>query len=177
MEHRDTELIAGVKSGDKAALDQLVRRWYPQIYGYVFKLVAHEQDAYDITQDVFVAMLQNIHTFYPWRKFQSWLFTIAHNKCMDYFRLQKRVISGEAIDLDKPAPSPSLDDLVTASVSVKNALAQLSAVQREAIILFYFYQFTAKEISHMTHAPLPTVKSRLSSAKRSLAKLLREDFV
>lgn len=177
MEYSDSELIRGVKSGNNAALDQLIRRWYPQVYRYIFKIVAHEQDAYDLTQDVFVAMLQNIYAFYPWKKFQAWLFTIAHNKCMDYFRIRKRVTSSDAIEWDKPDSSPLPDDIVTVSVTVEKALAQLSAVQREAVLLHYFYQFTAKEISRMTHTPLPTVKSRLSSAKRLLSKSLREDFI
>lgn len=177
VEYSDSELIAGIKSGNKDALDQLIRRWYPRIYGYIFKIVAHEQDAYDITQDVFISMLQNLQAFHPWKKFHSWLFTIAHNKCMDYFRLKKRVTPTDVMDWDKQDPAPLLDDRVTVSVTVEKALTQLSAAQREAVILHYFYQFTAKEISHMTHTPLPTVKSRLSSAKRLLSKLLREGFL
>lgn len=177
MEYSDLELVREIKFGNSAALEQLIRRWYPQVYHYIFKMLRHEQDAYDLTQDVFVSMLQNVQTFHPWNKFHNWLFTIAHNKCMDYFRMQKRVIVTDTIEEDKPNPSSRLDDTVTTSVTVEQALTQLSAVQREAIILHYFHQFTAKEISHMTHTPLPTVKSRLTSAKRLLSKLLREDFV
>lgn len=78
MEYSDRELVHGIKGGDKSALELLVRRWYPRIYGYVFKLTGHEQDAYDLTQDVFIAMMQSIGSYTPWRKFDSWLFTIAH---------------------------------------------------------------------------------------------------
>lgn len=177
MEHSDFELVGAIKSGDKDALDQLIRRWYPRIYGYVFKLLGHEQDAYDVTQDVFISMLQNIQAFRPWKKFHSWLFTIAHNKCMDHFRMQRRFVPTGTVDPDKPDPAPLPDDTVTTSAAMEQALAQLSAVQREAIILHYFYQFTANEISHMTRTPLPTVKSRLSSARRLLSNLLREDFL
>lgn len=53
MEYSDHELVRGIKGGDKSALELLVRRWYPRIYGYLFKLTGHEQDAYDLTQDVF----------------------------------------------------------------------------------------------------------------------------
>ena len=57
MEYSDHELVRGIKSGDQSALELLVRRWYPRIYGYVFKLTGHEQDAYDLTHDVFIAMM------------------------------------------------------------------------------------------------------------------------
>ena len=45
VEYSDHELVRGIKGGDKSALELLVRRWYPRIYGYVFKLTGHEQDA------------------------------------------------------------------------------------------------------------------------------------
>ena len=67
MEYSDHELVRGIKSGDKSALELLIRRWYPRVYGYVFKLTGHEQDAYDLTQDVFIAMMQSIGSYTPWR--------------------------------------------------------------------------------------------------------------
>ena len=108
VEYSDHELVHGIKGGDKSALEVLVRRWYPRIYGYVFKLTGHEQDAYDLTQDVFIAMMQSIGSYTPWRKFDSWLFTIAHNKCMDYFRLRRKVVQAEAAILTDPIRLPRL---------------------------------------------------------------------
>ena len=87
MEYSDYELIQGIRAGDTDALEFLVRRWYSKIFGYVLKTLENEQDAYDITQEVFLAVLQNIKTIDPWSQFKSWIFTIAHNKCMDYFRV------------------------------------------------------------------------------------------
>ena len=79
-------------------------------------------------------------------------------------------------DIDTPDPSPLLDDMVTNSLAVEKALDKLSVPQREAVVLHYFHQFTVREITRMTHTPLPTVKSRLASAKRLLEKFLKEDF-
>lgn len=156
VEYSDHELVRGIKGGDKSALELLVRRWYPRIYGYVFKLTGHEQDAYDLTQDVFIAMMQSIGRYMPWRKFDSWLFTIAHNKCMDYFRFRQKIVQVEDTMFDRPDPAASFEDM--------------------AVILHYFHQFTAKEIAQMTNTPLPTVKSRLRAARNTLSDKLREDF-
>ena len=60
--------------------------------------------------------------------------------------------------------------------AIKNALTKLSAPQREVVLLYYFYQYTAKEIAQMTNTPLPTIKSRIGTAKKILARYLREDF-
>ena len=176
VEYSDHELVRGIKSGDKSALELLVRRWYPRIYGYVFKLTGHEQDAYDLTQDVFIAMMQSIGSYTPWRKFDSWLFTIAHNKCMDYFRFRQKIVQAEDTMFDRPDPAASLEDMAAVSMSVKAALEKLPAAQREAVILHYFHQFTASEIARVTNTPLPTVKSRLRAARNTLSDKLREDF-
>ncbi len=176
VEYSDHDLVRGVKDGDKGALDILVRRWYPRVYGYIFKIVEHEQDAYDLTQDVFIAMMQNIPNYRPWKNFDHWLFTIAHNKCMDFFRMRKRTVpEAEDVFADQ-APAPPFEEAAAVSVTVRKALGSLPAPQRQAVVLHYFYQLTAGEIARRTGAPLPTVKSRLSAAKKTLFKLLREDF-
>ena len=176
MEYSDYDLIRGIKSGDADALELLVRRWYPRIFGYVQKTLGNEQDAYDITQEIFLSVIQNIKAIYPWSRFKSWIFTIAHNKCLDFLRLQRPVEAIEIFDADIPDPSPLPDDLIESALTVESALSMLSTPQRETVVLHYMYQFTAKEIAHMTHTPLPTVKSRITSAKRLLSKFLREDF-
>ncbi len=176
VEYSDHELVRGIKGGDQGALELLVRRWYPRVYGYVFKLTGHEQDACDLTQDVFIAMMQSIGSYTPWRKFDSWLFTIAHNKCMDYFRVRQKVVQAEDAVFDRPDPVNSLEDMAEVSAAVKAALEKLPAVQREAVILHYFHQLTAKEIAQMTNTPLPTIKSRLRAARSALSSELREGF-
>ena len=176
VEYGDLELVRGIKGGDRGALELLVRRWYPRVYGYVFKLTGHEQDAYDLTQDVFIAMMQGIGGYVPWKPFGSWLFAIAHNKCMDYFRMRRKVVQAEEAMLDCPDPAPLLEDMAEISAAVRAALEKLPAAQREAVILHYFHQFTAKEIAQMTHTPLPTVKSRLRAARNTLSNELQEDF-
>ena len=176
MEYNDFELLKGISAGDENALEELVRRWYPRIYAYSMKLTGHSQDADDITQDVFVAVLQNVRGFAPWRNFKGWLFTIAHNKCVDYFRIQRRNWTEDISGLDLTDPSPPLDEQTALTDAMENALARLSPIQRETVVLRYYHQFSAVEIARITHTPLPTVKSRLAAAKRTLSALLKEEF-
>lgn len=175
MELSDFELVSGIKAGDRSALDSLVRRWYPRICGYAFKMLRNEQDAYDVTQETFAAMMQGIRNYRAGRKFESWLFTIAHNKCMDHLRARKKE-SADGPGDDCPSPEPPLDESVTESVAVRQAVDRLPDSQRETVILRYFHQFSAGEISRMTRTPLPTVKSRLKAAKKLLSEYLREEF-
>ena len=118
MESSDFDLVRGIKAGDKGALDSLVRRWYPRIFRYTFKMLRNEQDAYDVTQETFIAMMQGIEYYHPRKQFESWLFTIAHNKCMDHFRAQKKIDEIDSKPEDEPSPEPPLDESVTDSVGV-----------------------------------------------------------
>ena len=68
-----------------------------------------------MTQDVFIAMMQSIGSYTPWRKFDSWLFTIAHNKCMDYFRFRQKIVQVEDTMFDRPDPAASLEDMAAVS--------------------------------------------------------------
>lgn len=167
-----------IKSGDSRAMDILVRRWYSRIYGYIFKMLGHEQDAHDVTKDTFLALIQGIKSYRFLNKFQGWIFTIAHNKCMDFFRLQGRISVCHIEDIEDIEGHGifDVDELLTNLVVAENALDKISVPQREVIILHYFQGFTVREISQMTDTPVPTLKSRLGTAKSNLAKLLREDF-
>ena len=176
MEYSDFDLINGIKNGDKDALSLLIRRWYPKVYSYCCKMTENEQDSYDITQDVFISVMQNIDRFHIWNKFSSWIFTIAHKKCMDYFRLQKKTRSVQALETELHAPQPALEEQIAVSDTLERALLRLPETQRDTIILHCCQQFTCKEIARMTNTPLPTVKSRLVAAKKTLSKLLWEDF-
>lgn len=176
MEYGDYTLIRGIQSGDPDALEALIRRWYPRIFGYVLKMIGQEQDAYDVTQDIFIAMMQGLGGYRPWRKFDSWLFAVAHNKCMDHFRRRKWSVPAAEPEWDRPSPDLPVEDAVTDAVAVQDALKLLPDAQREAVILHYFHQFTVKEIARMTGAPLATVKSRLKAARKTLSGHLQEGF-
>ena len=176
MEYSEFDLIKGIKNGDKDALSLLIRRWYPKIHSYCFKITENEQDAYDITQDVFISVMQNMEHFHIWNKFSSWIFTIAHNKCMDYFRLRKKARSEQVLETELHISPSAFEDQIAVSDTVEKALTHLPEAQRNTIILHYFQQFSCKEMALITNTPLPTVKSRLSAAKKTLSKLLWEDF-
>lgn len=69
-------------------------------------------------------------------KFNSWIFTIAHNKCMDDFRFHNRTLSVDTISNEQSNFSPSLDDIVLDSISIQKALEKLPTIQREIIFLY-----------------------------------------
>ena len=164
MSVSDENLIRAIKHGDQNAMEQLVRSWYPRIYAYVLRMIAKEPDSYDVTQETFLSMIKTVENFKPWGKFQSWLFTIAHNKCMDFFRMHREINTGtELLDEEKiyerAHDGIDIETMITNAAAIENALKRLSIVQREVIVLYYFNGFNLREIAQMTNTPITTIKS------------------
>ena len=169
----DEALVGRIKKGDQAALEELVERWYPKVYAYACRMTGGGQDAQDVTQETFLAVVRSVEGFLPWRAFQSWLFAIAHNKCMDFFRLRGHAVDAPE-ELEK-ARAPEIHDRLLDAMVVEQTVARLPPLQREAVVLHYFDGFTPAEIARMTGTPLSTVRWRLNAAKTTLARWLKEE--
>ena len=75
----NTALMLKLKNGDRAAFDELYRRFNKKVYNYVFRMAGNKETAEDITQEVFVKMYVSAKHYEPTGKFTTWLFTIATN--------------------------------------------------------------------------------------------------
>src|SRR5437899_12396449 len=82
--------VAEARAGDPAAWDILFRRYQLPLYVYVVELVHDEQTSLDIVQETFISAVRHLGTLREDRKFGSWLFGIAHQKCIQRWRKQNR---------------------------------------------------------------------------------------
>ena len=154
-------LIAQAVQGSRSALESLVRQYYDAIYNYIFQRVRSRETAEDLTQDVFMRLTANISSYRPVSSFSAFLYRIARNRGIDYYRTHK-----EAEELTETAVSgydrPQADE----TLFVQEMLRQLSPEQRECILLYYFHDLTYKEIAQTLQIAVPTAKSRV---RRGLA--------
>jgi RNA polymerase sigma-70 factor, ECF subfamily len=168
--------VQQARDGKPEAWDTLFRRYQLPLYVYVFELVHHEQTSLDLVQETFIAAVRHIGGLRDDAKFGSWLFGIAHQKCIQRWRKQDR----EEVSLDEIAESPdelesSPDDLLIRreqETEFVNLLNQLPLPQRSVLLLHFVEDFSLEEIARITNAPPGTVKSRLFYAKRALRKLI-----
>ena len=174
MECSDWELVREIKNGNEEAMEILIRRWYPQVFGYVYKIIGREDDSYDVTQEVFLSVIKNIGSYLPLKKFSSWLFTVARNKCLDFFRTNRAVVTTDVGVAEICDVSIPFEGRIVDSVVMDGILSRLTPHQRETVILHYIEGHTAKEIAMATNTPLPTVKSRISASRKILKKLLED---
>ena len=167
--------VPQARAGDAAAWDTLFGRYQLPLYVYVFELVRHEQTSLDIVQETFIAAARHIGGLRDDEKFGSWLFGIAHQKCVQHWRKK----GGKELLLDEmpDAPDESQDDpgdfLIRREREAEfmRLLNQLPPAQRSALLLHFLEDFSLEEIARVTETQIGTVKSRLHYAKKSLRKL------
>ncbi len=170
--------VLQARAGEPAAWNTLFRRYQLPLYVYVFELVNDEQASLDLVQETFIAAVRHIHSLRDDGKFGSWLFSIAHQKCIQRWRkLGREEILREEIAEVPDEFEDGPDDLLIRreqETEFMNLLNQLPLAQRSALLLHFVEDFSIEEIAHITETQIGTVKSRLHYAKKSLRKLLEE---
>ena len=170
--------VAQARAGDATAWDALFRRYQLPLYVYVFELVREEQTSLDIVQETFINAARHIGSLREDAKFGSWLFGIAHQKCIQRWRKQAR----EEMLREEFASAPESfesgpDDLLIREeqeAEFMSLLNQLPPPQRSVLLLHFVEDFSLEEIAGVTGVSIGTVKSRLHYAKKSLKKLWEE---
>ncbi len=133
--------------------------------------------AADITQDVFLKLLENIHAVRMVGKFQNYLLTIAANTCNNYFKKAKPIYTDlTTFDITDDTGS-ALERAIQNEnmIEVRKALHTLPDYQKEVIILRFYHELKIREIAKITESNIPTVKSRLRQGLQKIKRYL-EDF-
>lgn len=176
----DTELLEQFKNGDAESLEILIRRHQTALYSFLLSYTKSEDSAQDIFQEVFLKIVEKPDIF-KGGNFKAWLFTVARNKCMDYFRsLKTETVSidmeiEEGLTLESVLASEEelpLDRLLSKEENARlySVLSALSAEQREVILLKE--EFSFKEISELLSAPLGTVLARANRGYKKMKEML-----
>jgi RNA polymerase sigma-70 factor (ECF subfamily) len=171
--------VLQARAGEPAAWDTLFRRYQLPLYVYVFELVNDEQTSLDLVQETFIAAVRHIDSLRDDGKFGSWLFGIAHQKCVQRWRKKTREEALREDIVDAPEEFENgPDELLIRheqEAGFMTLLDRLPLPQRAALLLYFVENFSLEEIARITNTPLGTVKSRLHHAKRALRKLVVEN--
>jgi RNA polymerase sigma-70 factor (ECF subfamily) len=168
--------VREAREGNPDAWDQLLRRYQLPLYVYVHELVSDEQASLDIVQECFITAVRHIHTLREDARFGSWLFGIAHQKCLQLWRRRKAKplladeLPNDLVD-DQDDPAEWLLHQEQQE-EFMNLLNQLPAPQRSVLVLFFLEEFSMAEIADITGTAIGTIKSRLHYAKKALKQLL-----
>ncbi len=168
--------VPQARAGDPAAWDALFRRYQLPLYVYVFELPREEQTSLDLVQETFIAAVKHIGSLCEDGKFGSWLFGIAHQKCVQRWRKHsgKEILFDEIPELPDETENRPDDLLIRREQDAEfmSLLNQLPLPQRSVLLLHFVEDFSVEEIGRITETQPGTVKSRLHYAKKSLRKLV-----
>jgi RNA polymerase sigma-70 factor, ECF subfamily len=167
-------LLNQILSGDEAALIALHDRFANAVFSVAYRVLNNQQDAEEVTQDVFLRLWDKAETFDAEKgKFLSWLLTITRRMAID--RLRKRIRRDPPPDSFSMDDQPHLwetilvsDDLDDLQRTLLSTLGELPVDQQQAIKLAYFYEMSHADIAEHLQRPLGTVKSQIRLGMQKL---------
>ncbi len=163
----DEALVVQVARGEASALEVLCRRWERPLLAFLGRQTGG-RDVDDLYQDTWLRVVRAAPRFDPDRRFSTWLFQIALNRCRDW----RRRPPPEPVDASR-VPEPAVADSSDARLDAERLLATLPDHQRSAVVLRYWHDCDEDEVARILRIPRGTVKSRLHHAMRRLVALAR----
>lgn len=177
-EASDAELVARVRSRDRAALEVLYDRYARSVYSLALSILHDPGAAEEVTQELFLYVWQYPQLYDAARgPFGPWLLRSARNRAIDVLRRRARErqlswrleMTTHVSDQNDPDDTALQDEAVA---RVRQALAELDSGLRQVIELAYFGGLTQREIAERLGVPLGTVKTRVRTALQRLAAAL-----
>lgn len=173
----DGELIERVGRRDRAAFDELYRRYRRPVLGLALRRLGDRGRAEDAVQDAFAAVWRSAGSFDPTRgQGGAWLYTVARNAIVDGARRRPE----PPVEVpDEPSGEQGPQERAESAWlawRVHGALERLPDLERPVIELAYWGGLSQREIAEFLHVPLGTVKTRTRSALARLADLLEDEL-
>ena len=160
-------MLAKIAGGDEGAFGALYDEIAPRVFGLVRRLLVDHAQSEEVTQEVFLEIWQNASRYEPSKGGAStWILTMAHRRAVDRIRSSQ---SGRDRDVkigirDYVSDYDNVADTVETTIEherVKEAMTQLTQLQRQAVTLAYYGGFSHSEVATMLSVPIGTVKTRL----------------
>jgi RNA polymerase sigma-70 factor, ECF subfamily len=181
----DESLIGRFARGDAEAFETLYRRHGMRTWRYLVRNVSNRAIADELMQEVWFSVATNAARYEPTAQFTTWLFRIAHNRMIDWFRARRPQTSLDTIGYEADAvvqqltSDPNAGPLAAAvardeAAALNQAIGQLPQEQREAFLLQMEGDLSVEEIAAITNSSFETTKSRLRYARTKLRELLSE---
>lgn len=186
---RDAKLVALALDGDERAFTELMLLYKKPVYRILFNIVRNHNDSEDLTIEAFGKAFINLHSYSPEYPFNTWLFKVATNNCIDFLRRRKsenqhlastnsEYKGEEQLMLKSNTPDPE-EYMITKQrgIMLRRFVGKLKPIYQKMIELRYFKEYSYGEIAKELDLPLGTVKTQLFRARNSLLKLMENTGV
>ncbi|MGQ1945567.1 RNA polymerase sigma factor [Geofilum sp. OHC36d9] len=180
--YSDNQIIDEIRNGNRDAFGLLVKKYQQKVFQSSMGFLHDEDEAADLTQDIFIKVYQQLDKFKGQSSFSTWLFRICVNMGTNHLRKQKirQFIRPEngAIMIHSQSPNRTDGDLLKLEQKkiIRQALRKLKASQRKAIILSHYQELTNAQLAEVMGLTLKAAESLLFRARTRLQEILKREF-
>ena len=185
----DRDLVQRALQGDEAAFAKIVRRYEKGLYNLALRMVRDQEQARDLTQEIFVRVHRSLARYDPVYPFPSWIYRVGSNLCIDWIRRRKvetvsidAPISGEGdasptreFAADQFDPGEVLEQRERSRI-LADVLARLPESHRLVLVLRHQRELSYEEIAIALDVPLGTVKARIHRAREAFRQMLLRHY-
>ena len=185
----EANFISQLREGNQSAYKELVKQFGNKVHNTVIGILQNEEDAEDITQEVFIEVFRSVHGFKGESTLSTWIYRISVVKSLEFLRKKKRkkrfaivqsLFGMESVlpELDKPDfyhPGVQLENKELSAILFK-AIDQLAETQKTAFVLHKVEGLSYAEIADIMKTSVPSVESLMFRAKQNLQKLLADYY-
>ncbi len=182
----DSDIVVATLA-DREQFGVLIERYEAKLRRYIARLGVREiDDQADVLQETFIKAYRNLNSFEQSLAFSSWIYRIAHNEAMTWFRRRRVRPEGnlvaesdevlELIASSADSPEVQFDQGLNAT-AITTALADLDPKYREVLILRYFEHKEYEEISDILQIPIGSVGTLIHRGKKQLSSVLNPNTV
>ncbi|PID70283.1 hypothetical protein CSB37_02765 [bacterium DOLZORAL124_38_8] len=177
----EEQYINACKNGQTDAFSFLYEAHFESVYKFVYYKTMHKETAEDITSQTFLKALDKIGSFNAKQSmFKTWLFTIARNLIIDFYRTEKKYTDIDDVWditlMSQEEDSPAIADFVDQQDSYKSlhqTLNKLDTKTRETLMLRFWHDLSWKEVAELQSDSVSATKMRASRGIKKLGTLMK----
>ena len=171
----EKELVKQAKDSLEA-FDKLYEYYLPKIYSYIYNRCRNKQLAEDVSSKTFVKAMTKLKSFeFKGYRFGSWLYKIAHNELIDYFRKDKELFDIKEVEVYSDNKTSQLAENEERKRVVLKALSELPENYQQVLSLKYFEEMTNKEMADIVGCKKATLAVKLHRSLKAFEKVMKKE--
>lgn len=166
--------IENAIKGEASAFGLLYDKYQPQIYRFIYLKVGHREEAEDLCHQVFLNAWQNIERYeFKGFPFSTWLYSIARNKIIDYYRIKKNFLDINNYEIEENGKTNAeIIDFKINIENVKTAILNIPQIEQDVIIMRFVEDMQPKEIAAILNKSEVSVRQIQHKAIKKLKEIL-----
>jgi RNA polymerase sigma factor (sigma-70 family) len=175
MERTDSELVQECLAGGGDSFEELVARYKKLVYSVIYKFTRDNEEANDLSQEVFIKIYKSLGKYDPQYKFSTWAVKVATNICLDSVRRKRlNTVSLDGMENRTGSANTPEERFIRKerSMAVREAISELPEIYRLPIILYHQKGMSYREIADALDKPMSIIKNRIFRARLVLKESL-----